>query len=102
MTPAEAATIYSNLSDGQAISISLSSGRSFQGIYDGAQTDPQTFLYFETYDNRELRAEWANISDIAAQGGRRGVTGQPMNVPPEHPLAAPDGRLKPYTTRNRF
>ncbi len=100
MTHDEATALFQRLLDGQEITVQVASGRAFTGIYDGGQTDPETFLYFETMDGHPLRAEWQNVTSVSPRGGRGGVAGQPLIVPPEHPYAQRTGKRVPYTARN--
>ena len=101
MTQDEADRLFNTLLDGQEIMVQVASGRTFTGIYDGASSDPAVALHFETFEGNALRAEWANITAVSPRGGRTGVSGAPLMVPPEHPYSQQRGAARvPYTTRN--
>ena len=94
-------------SDGQPLSVTTASGRTFKGIYNAASTSMDDGLYFETYEGHELRADWHNIADLTYRASA--VVKGNLMVPSEHPLSgtsrpgvnAKGVPLKSYTTRNR-
>lgn len=107
MTENEVLNFLDRAVDGQALRVTVTSGRVFDGIYDEGSSTPEDALYFETMDGTVLRAEWPNIASIDYRSAR--MTGASIMVPPEHPLSGvqqtrvrDDGTpLKPFTTRNR-
>lgn len=107
MTENEVLHFLNRAVDGQQIRVAVASGRVFDGIFNGEDSDPADALYFDTLDGQTLRAEWDKITTIDYRSAR--MVGAGIMVPPEHPLsgAGParfrdDGTpLKPYTTRNR-
>jgi len=94
--------------DGQQIRVTAKSGRIFDGVYNAEETDEQ-FLYFDTFDGNELRAEWENIVELDYRNPAAMARSLRMFAPPEHPLSGqgPTGvrsdgvPLRPHTTRNR-
>lgn len=99
MNENDAISNLNRLVDGQEITVSLASGRVIKGIYDGERSSLEDGLYFETFEGNLLRAEWDKVEDVGFRSARA-VAGSVV-VPPSHPLASPDDRMKPYTSRNR-
>lgn len=100
MNPNEAFHTCERLIDGQEVTVTVKSGRTFRGYVIGAETHPEDALVFETLE-KKLRAKWEHVEDVQFRSGR-GVAST-MMVPPEHPLAGPTnrtGRMKAYTTRH--
>ena len=95
----EAQDHLNRLIDGQTLKVTVASGRTFDGVYDGEKSSLEDGLYFETLEGHALRADWEKVTAVGFRSART-VAGS-MMVPPEHPLSGvQQNRLRPYTKRN--
>ena len=95
----EAQDHLTRLVDGQSIQVLTSSGRTFDGIYNGEASSLEAGLHFDTLEGAPLRAEWDKVQTLSFRSARATVGS--MMVPPEHPLSGQSqNRLRAYTVRH--